>query len=86
MKAGRDKGKTAWGYEKNLYPQNIEDRLDKELENEAAILYQKLTDGILLTDDERMKWAQFIITQAVRVPSFFRYRDKEVECWHGSTK
>ena len=79
VKANRDKGKTAWGYKKNLYSQEIEDRFDKELENESAQLYEKLVDGILLNTDERMKWGQYIISQALRVPSFLKYYDKLLE-------
>ena len=71
----KDIGKTAWGYELNLYPQDLEDRLDTELENESAVLYKMLIAGEKLDADQRMKWAQFIITQAIRTPSFFRYRD-----------
>ncbi|NOU52602.1 DUF4238 domain-containing protein [Pseudoalteromonas sp. JBTF-M23] len=71
----KDIGKTAWGYELNLYPQEVEDRLDLELENESALLYEKIIAGEILDFPQRMKWAQFIITQAVRTPSFFRYRD-----------
>lgn len=73
--SNKDRGKTAWGYEKHLYSQELENRLDTELENESAILYDKLINGITLSADERMKWGQFIITQAVRTPSFFKYRD-----------
>lgn len=73
--SNKDKGKTAWGYELNLYPQELEDRLDRELENESSILYEKLIAGITLTANERMKWGQFIVTQAIRTPSFFKYRD-----------
>jgi hypothetical protein len=71
----KDKGKTAWGYGLNLYPQSLEDRLDVELESDSSKLYEKLISGDLLSADERMKWGQFIITQAVRTPSFFKYRD-----------
>jgi hypothetical protein len=71
----KDIGKTAWGYQINLYPQELEDRLDSELENESAALYEKLVSGDRLNTNQRIKWAQFIITQAVRTPSFFKYRD-----------
>ena len=37
----------------------------------------------MLTADERMKWGQFIITQAARTPSFFKYRDKAAELTDG---
>lgn len=73
--SGKDKGKTAWGYEYNLYSQELEDRLDSDLENHSSILYEKLINQIKLTPTERLKWSQFIITQAVRTPSFFKYRD-----------
>ena len=33
----KDKGKTAWGYEFHLYSQELEDRLDSELENDSAL-------------------------------------------------
>lgn len=71
----KDKGKTAWGYELNLYSQQLEDKLDVGLENDSAVLYEKLLNGVALTAGERMKWGQFIIAQAVRTPSFFKYRD-----------
>lgn len=71
----KDIGKTAWGYELNLYSQDLENRLDSELENESATLYEKLIAGEILDFGQRMKWAQYIITQAIRTPSFFRYRD-----------
>ncbi|WAL79995.1 DUF4238 domain-containing protein [Shewanella sp. DAU305] len=71
----KDIGKTAWGYELNLYPQEVEDCLDSDLENESAVLYEKLISGEKLNAEQRMKWGQFIITQAVRTPSFFKYRD-----------
>ena len=73
--SNKDKGKTAWGYELNLYSQELEDRLDRELENESSILYEKIIKGVALTADERMKWGQFIVTQAIRTPSFLKYRD-----------
>lgn len=73
--SSKDKGRTAWGYEVNLYTQDLEERLDREVENESSTLYEKIIQGVTLTADERMKWAQFIITQAVRTPSFLKYRD-----------
>jgi hypothetical protein len=71
----KDKGKTAWGYEFNIYTQEVEDRLDAELENESSDLYEMLISGVKLNAIQRMKWGQYIITQAVRTPSFFKYRD-----------
>ena len=71
----KDIGKTAWGFEHNLYPQELEDRLDVELENESSILYEKLINKVALNTKERMKWGQYILTQSVRTPSFLKYRD-----------
>jgi hypothetical protein len=71
----REVGLTGWGFEHNLYPQELEDQLDKSLENKAEILYEKLMNNEIFTADERMKWGQFIVTQAVRTPTFLRYRD-----------
>jgi hypothetical protein len=82
VEQNREVGYRGWGYEHNLYPQELEDQLDKDLENEAEILYEKLMNNVILTADERMKWGQFIVTQAVRTPTFLRYRDhieKEVK-------
>ncbi|MGI2002124.1 DUF4238 domain-containing protein [Shewanella frigidimarina] len=81
--ADKDKGKTAWGFKQNLYSQEIEDRLDTELENQASLLYEKLLNGEILTQAERMKWGQFIINQSIRTPSFFKYRDKLEELSNG---
>ncbi|WP_217522095.1 DUF4238 domain-containing protein [Vibrio metschnikovii] len=75
VESKRDVGKNAWGYEINLYSQDLEDRLASELENESARIYEKLIHGVTLSKKERMKWGQYIVTQAVRTPSFFRYRD-----------
>lgn len=74
------KGERSWGSQKHLYTQDLEDRLDVELEAPASKIYKKLISGELLTWNERLKWAQFLITQAVRTPSFFKYRD-EVETY-----
>lgn len=79
----KDIGYKGWGFEKNLYPQDLEDRLDKDLENETEILYEKLMNNEILTADERMKWGQFIVTQAVRTPTFLRYRDYVEEIVEG---
>ncbi|MBQ4891255.1 DUF4238 domain-containing protein [Shewanella sp. MMG014] len=72
----KDKGKTAWGYEFNLYSQELEDKLDTEIENNTAQIYDKLSNEETLNNDERMKWGQFIITQSMRTPSFFKYREE----------
>lgn len=74
------KGERSWGNQKNFYSQALENRLDVELENPVGPIYTKLIEEELLTWNERLKWAQFLITQSVRTPSFFKYRD-EVETY-----
>lgn len=86
VEANKDKGKAAWGFEYHLYSQALEDRLDVELENQAKHLYDKLLHNEALSSNERMKWGQFIITQAVRTPSFFKYRDKLEELNGGNSE
>lgn len=85
VKSSNGIGTSAWGYEFNLYSQAVEDAFDKEIENESAILYNKLIDGVELSHDERVKWGRFIVTQAIRVPSFIRYREKAAELTDGDT-
>ena len=63
-------GPRAWGREKFLYPQNIEDELANTIESRVAPLYKKLLDGILLTKEERLLWSYWILCQYARTPSF----------------
>lgn len=75
IEARRNVGKKGWGYEHDLYSESLEKQLDLELENPAELIYEKLIKNKILSTEERMKWGQFIVTQAIRTPSFFRYRD-----------
>lgn len=75
VEAPRDIGKSGWGYENDLYSVELEQRLDSELETLAEPLYEKLVNDEVLSTEERMRWGQFIVTQASRTPSFFKYRD-----------
>lgn len=75
VEAHRNIGKSGWGYEYDLYSEELEKRLGAELETFAEPIYEKLINHIILTTDERLKWGQFIVTQAVRTPSFFKYMD-----------
>lgn len=61
------KGKKAWGFERELYSQTVEDSFDVDLENDAEVLYEKLLSNEVLNFSERLKWGQFIIAQSVRV-------------------
>lgn len=67
------KGWISWGSRKNLWSSFVEKELSKDLENEAATIYQKLIKFKELKQEERMKWAQFILSQLVRTPSFIKY-------------
>lgn len=75
VEASRDIGKTGWGYEHDLYSTVLENRMDAELETFVEPIYEKLICAEILSTEERMRWGQFIITQACRTPSFFKYRD-----------
>lgn len=72
-------GKKSWGYESNFYSQALEDLFRDEIEIPSIIPYQKLINQETLTYKERIKWSQFLITQAIRTPSFFNYRKKAGE-------
>jgi len=69
----KPKGWKSWGSRKNLWSKFVEKELSKDLEDEAAIIYQKLIKFKELNQEERMKWAQFILSQLVRTPSFIKY-------------
>jgi len=75
VEAKRDVGKSGWGYEHDLYSDELEARLGIELETLVEPIYEKLMLNEVLSLEERMRWAQFIITQACRTPSFLKYRD-----------
>ena len=51
----------------------VENALDKELENYAAPVYEKLCGLQQLALSERTVWAQFLMSQIVRTPTYLRY-------------
>lgn len=67
------KGKRQWGRQRGLYPNEVETALDRELENEAAIIYERLCRFEDLGLEDRVIWAQFLLSQVVRTPSFMKY-------------
>ncbi|HDM8199298.1 TPA: DUF4238 domain-containing protein [Vibrio harveyi] len=73
------KGKKQWGRERGLYSWAVEHALDKELETKVAPLYEKLITYNELSKDERFLWAQFILSQLVRTPSYIEYEKRAVE-------
>ncbi len=74
-------GKTKWGKERRLWSTDVEQALNRELETPAARIYQGLVEEARVpVGRERVKWAQFLMSQVVRTPTFIRY-----EKWPSST-
>jgi len=73
------KGKKSWGRKRGLYTWSVENSLDKDLETKVAPIYKKLVSYTELTKDERFLWAQFILSQLVRTPSYIEYEKTAVE-------
>lgn len=73
------KGKKQWGRKRGLYSWAVENALDKELETKVAPIYEKLITYNELSRSERFLWAQFILSQLVRTPSYMEYEKKAVE-------
>lgn len=69
----KPKGWTTWGQRRKLWSNEIERNLAQDLEDETSIIYRKMIRYRELNERERMKWAQFILSQIVRTPNFMRY-------------
>jgi hypothetical protein len=67
------KGRKQWGRKRGLYTWDVERALDKELENDAAPVYEKLLHFNEIDLGERKVWAQFLLSQLVRTPSYMKY-------------
>ncbi|MCV2403200.1 DUF4238 domain-containing protein [Marinomonas sp. C2222] len=67
------KGWKQWGVERGLYSWAVEKALDQELETLAGPIYQKILNYKKLSDDERIVWSQFILSQLVRTPTYMKY-------------
>ncbi|MCG9735711.1 DUF4238 domain-containing protein [Pseudoalteromonas shioyasakiensis] len=72
-------GKKQWGRKRGLYTWAVEHALDKELETKVAPLYEKLITYNELSKGEKFLWAQFLLSQLVRTPSYIEYEKKAVE-------
>lgn len=70
------KGKKQWGRKRGLYNWDVEQSLNHDLENQAALVYEKIANYNETTSGERKIWAQFILSQLVRTPTFIKYEDK----------
>jgi hypothetical protein len=69
------KGKKQWGRQRGLYSWATEHALDHKLENFAGPIYAKIITYTELTNDERLIWAQFLLSQLVRTPSYMKYEE-----------
>ena len=67
------RGRRQWGRRRGLYSWKVERALNEELENEAAQVYKALLGYRELNPEERTIWAQFLLSQVVRTPTFLRY-------------
>ena len=76
-------GRSQWGRERGLYTWEVEHALNRELENEAAKIYQNLLQCKELDEPSRLTWAQFLLSQIVRTPTFIRY-EKIAEVLQGT--
>lgn len=67
------KGRKQWGRKRGLYTWSVEQTLDKNLENDTGPIYEKILACKELNSDERIIWAQFLLSQLVRTPTFMKY-------------
>lgn len=78
----RDRGREphqgwkSWGQEFRLWSDSVEKALNRELETPVARIYSALLDkGEAPTGGARVNWAQFLLSQVVRTPTFIRYEN-----------
>jgi hypothetical protein len=67
------KGRRQWTRRGGLYSWKVETALNRNLENNAAQVYAELLSFRELNTDQRLTWAQFLLSQVVRTPTFMRY-------------
>jgi hypothetical protein len=67
------KGVRQWGRQRGLYQWRIETALNTNIETDAARVYESLCQFQELDLDSRIIWAQFLLSQVVRTPTFLRY-------------
>ena len=68
-------GKREWGRTRGLYPKKVEQALNVELENKIGPIYERMIRFKDLAEEERELWAQFLLSQLVRTPTFLRYEE-----------
>lgn len=69
------KGVRQWGRRRGLYTWKVETALNEELEGYAAQIYESLCQFKELDLNARITWAQFLLSQVVRTPTFLRYEN-----------
>jgi len=69
----RPRGRRQWGRKRRLWPREVELALKRELEDPIAPIYRGLMQGTPPRGRDRVKWAQFLLSQVVRTPTFLRY-------------
>lgn len=67
------KGLRQWGRRRGIYNWPVELALNRDLETDAAKIYRKLLEPDELSSRQKLTWAQFLLSQVVRTPSFLRY-------------
>lgn len=67
------KGRRAWGQVRRAWSKATEQALDRELETPVAPIYRRMLEGQWPRGRARAKWAQFLLSQFVRTPTFIRY-------------
>jgi hypothetical protein len=75
----KPKARKTWGRKFGLYTWPVEHALDQQLENEASLIYEKIRTYNSVTQEERIIWAQFLLSQLVRTPTFIKYENKARE-------
>ncbi len=73
------KGWKQWGRKRGLYSWSVEKSLDQELETLAGPIYEKIVSYNELSEDERIIWSQFMLSQLVRTPTYMKYENKARE-------
>jgi hypothetical protein len=67
------KGPRQWGRKRGLYKWKVETALNQDLETDASKVYSEILKAHDLSDEQRVTWAQFLLSQFVRTPGFLRY-------------
>ncbi len=70
------KGWKQWGRKRGLYSWSVEKSLDQNLETSARPIYEKIISYNELTENERIIWSQFMLSQLCRTPTYMKYENE----------